>query len=206
MAFARMLSCSSENNDFDSPDVDFLLRYGLRNCDWSTVAVITGALRVICKHLKEDYDDGLVKVYYDSVNSCLLNMSWDLLDECWGCNIGSSKKSSSMDQPHLNNFSAMEPRIKLLGTFLQLLCSLVDQNDLVETGCDSTNKHPLIVTVRNLVPRLIKWCLTKQEDSAETCIIHYLKHKLLVSVIYLFNVTQELNFSSLVGLNADIDH
>ncbi|KAJ1436533.1 Protein Line, C-terminal [Sesbania bispinosa] len=185
MAFARMLLCSSEKCNFNSPDVNVLMQYGLRNCDWSTVAGITRVLRVICKHLKVDYDDGLVKVYYDLVNSCLLKMPWDFLDEYWSGGIGSMKKGSSMNQLNLNNFSAMEPGIKFIGTFLQLLCSLVDQNEVVETRCNSVYKHPLFVTVSNLIPRLVKWCLSKQEDSTGTHIVHYLKHKLLILMIRL---------------------
>ncbi|XP_045786305.1 uncharacterized protein LOC123881629 [Trifolium pratense] len=180
MAFTRMLSCLHENHKFDSPDVDFMLQHGLRSCDWSTVAGIVGVLRVICKHLKEDYDDELVKVYFDSVNSCLLKMPWNLLDECWSCDIASMKKGVTVNQPCLNNFSAMDLGSRFLGTFLQLLCTLVDRDNFVETGCDSANKHPLFVTIMNLVPRLVKWCLPKQEDSAETCISHYMKHKLLI--------------------------
>lgn len=187
-AIARMLSYSSvyssgaQNCEFDSSEVDFLMQYGLKNCDWSTVAGITQVLRVICKCLKEDYDDELVKVYYDSVNSCLLKVPWDLLDEF--CDTG--KKGSFMNPWHPHNFDAMEHGIRFLGTFLQLLCSLVDHNGFFGTGCDSANKHPLLVTVINLIPRLVKWCLRKQEDRAETCIIHYLKHKLLVRFIHLF--------------------
>ncbi|CAL5197659.1 unnamed protein product [Lathyrus oleraceus] len=185
MAFTRMLSCSFENNNFDSSDVDFMLQHGLMSCDWSTVAGIVGVLRVICKHLKEDYDDDLVKVYYDSVNSCLLKMPWNSLDECWNCDVVSTKKSLPVNELHLSNLGAMDPGIRFLGTFLQLLCTLVDRNDFVETGCDSADKHPLFVTVMNLIPRLVKWCLRKQEDNSETCIIHYMKHKLLILMIRL---------------------
>ncbi|KAI9089218.1 hypothetical protein K1719_029497 [Acacia pycnantha] len=66
-----------------------------------------------------------------------------------------------------------------------LLCSLVDQNDFGETGGASANEHPLLVTVVNLVPKLLKWCLNKKGDTAETCIIQYLKHKLLILMIRL---------------------
>lgn len=186
MAFTRMLSCSFENNNFDSSDVDFMLQHGLMSCDWSTVAGIVGVLRVICKHLKEDYDDDLVKVYYDSVNSCLLKMPWNSLDECWNCDVVSTKKSLPVNELHLSNLGAMDPGIGFLGTFLQLLCTLVDRNDFVETGYDSAVKHPLFVTVMNLIPRLVKWCLCKQEDNSETCIVHYMKHKLLVWFFHLF--------------------
>ncbi|XP_039684732.1 uncharacterized protein [Medicago truncatula] len=183
-AFTRMLSCSFENNNLDSRDVDFMLQHELRNCDWSTVAGIVKALRVICKHLKEDYD-GLVKVYYDSVNSCLLKIPWNLLDECWSCDNGSRKKSLSVNELHLNNLGDTDPGIRFLGTFLQLLCTLVDRNNFEETDCDSASKHPLFVTVVNFIPRLVKWCLPRKEDNAETCIIHYMKHKLLILMIRL---------------------
>lgn len=189
----KMISCSSgssfgtENSEFDCSDVEFLMQYGIKNFDWSTLAGVVRVLRVICKYLEEDYDDGLVKVYHDSVNSCLLKMPWDLLDKYWSCEFGSKKTSSSINQVHLNMFSVMEPVMNFLGTFLQFLCSLVDRNDLVETDCDSIDKHPLFVTVVNFVPRLAKWCLSKQEDNADRGIINYLNHKLLVRFIHLCN-------------------
>ncbi|XP_020973752.1 uncharacterized protein LOC107626248 isoform X5 [Arachis ipaensis] len=170
----------SENSGFDSSDVNFLMQFGLKNCDWSTVAGITQVLRVICKGLKEeDYDDELLKVYYDSVNSCFLKVPWDLLDEYWSRYIDGNNESSDS--------GALEPRIKFLGAFLQLLCSLIDRNDFWETDCESAyaNKHPLIGKICNLIPRLVTWCLVKQEDRADKCIVHYLKHKLLTLMIRL---------------------
>jgi len=194
MAITKMISCSSgpssgtENGKFDSSDVEFLTQYGTKDFDWSTVAGVVRVMRVICKYLEEeDYDDGLVQVYHDSVNSCLLKMPWDLLDKFWSCEFGSMKNNSSINQLHLNKFSIMEPVMICLGTFLQFLCSLVDRNDLVETDCDSIDKHPLFITVVNLVPRLAKWCLRKQEHNAERCITNYLNHKLLVRFIHLCN-------------------
>ncbi|KAK4262249.1 hypothetical protein QN277_027831 [Acacia crassicarpa] len=176
---------SGDENNIDLSDVRLLSPYELKRCDWSTVAGINQVLRAVIKCLKEDYDNVLVKVYYDSVNSSLSKVPWDLLHQFQACLIDGSKKSSSMNPLNVNNFSAMKPEIKFLGTFLQLLCSLVDQNDFVETGGASSNEHPLLVTVVNLVPRLLKWCLNKKGDTAETCIIQYLKHKLLVLMIRL---------------------
>ncbi|XP_014505808.1 uncharacterized protein LOC106765633 isoform X2 [Vigna radiata var. radiata] len=196
MAITKMISCSSgpssgtENSEFDSSDVEFLMQYGIKDFDWSTVAGVLRVLRVICKYLEEeDYDDGLVKVYHDSVNSFLLKMPRDLLDKFRSGEFGSMKNSSSINQVHLNKFSVMEPVMIFLGTFLQFLCSLVDRNDLVETDCDSIDKHPLFITIVNLVPRLAKWCLRKQEDNAEKCIINYLNHKLLILMIRLGSLT-----------------
>ncbi|KAK7359907.1 hypothetical protein VNO77_01875 [Canavalia gladiata] len=195
IAIARVLLClavpssGAEKSVFDCSDRELLVQYELKNCDWSTVFGILRVLRVICKYLKEeDYDDGHVKVYYDSINSCLLKMPWDLLDEYWSCDIDGTKNSSSINQ-FCNYFGVMDPGMKFLGTFLQLLCSLVDQNDIVEIDCDSVNKHPIFVTVVNLIPRLAKWCHSKQQDSAETRIIHYLKHKLLTLMIRLGSLT-----------------
>ncbi|KAK7263071.1 hypothetical protein RJT34_30655 [Clitoria ternatea] len=195
MAISRVLlrlsaPSGADNSDFDCSDLEIPMQNWLENCDWSTVAGIVRMLRVICKYLKEeDCDDGLVKVYYDSVNSCLSKLPWDSLDEYWSCDIGGAKKSSSINQLHLNNFSVMEPGMNFLGHFFQLLCSLVGWNDLVEADCDSGNRHPLFVTVVNLIPRLAKWCHGKLEDSAETRIIHYLKHKLLILMIRLGSLT-----------------
>ncbi|XP_054824563.1 uncharacterized protein LOC129322317 isoform X3 [Prosopis cineraria] len=191
--FVQFLCCfwevaiarSGAGNNLDSSDVRFLGPYELKRSDWSTVAGINQVLRAVFKCLKEDYDDELVKMYYDSVNSSLSKVPWDLLDQFQVYLTDGSKKSSSTNPLNVDNFSAMEPGVKFLGTFLQLLCSLVDQNDFVETGGASANKHPLLVTVVNLVPRLLKWCLNKKGGSAETCIIQYLKHKLLILMIRL---------------------
>ncbi|CAJ1942697.1 unnamed protein product [Sphenostylis stenocarpa] len=196
MAIAKMISCSSvpssgaENAEFDCSDFEFLMQYGINNFDWSAVAGVVRVLRVICKYLEEeDYDDGLVKVYHDSVNSCLLKMPWDLLDKCWSCEFGNMDNSSSINEVHLNKFIVMEPVMNFLGTFLQFLCSLVDPSNLVETDCVSIDKHPLFVTVVNLVPRLAKWCLSKPGNTAERCIINYLNHKLLILMIRLGTLT-----------------
>ncbi|MED6223112.1 hypothetical protein PIB30_070835 [Stylosanthes scabra] len=174
----------AENCCVDSSNVNFPMQFGLKNCDWSTVAGITQVLRVICKGLKEEgYDDELVKVYYDSVNSCLSKVPWDLLGEYRSRDIDGSNESTFVNC----DSGTLEPHIKFFGTFLQLLCSLIDRNDFWETGCDSprASKHPLIGTISNLIPKLVTWCLVKKEDRAEKCIIHYLKHKFLILMIRL---------------------
>ncbi|KAI4327504.1 hypothetical protein L6164_019954 [Bauhinia variegata] len=191
MAIGRACNCSSKTSSgAENSDIDFPLQYGLKHCDWSTVACINLVLRVIFKYLKEDYDDRLVKVYYDSFSSCVLKMPWDLLDEDCVFEIGGANKSSYMNLLHPNSCGAMEPATKFLGTFLQLLCSLVDQNDFAEHQGGSTQKHPLIVKVIDLVPRLVKWCLDMKGDIANMCIIQYFKHKLLVLMIRLSSETR----------------
>lgn len=182
MAIARSVG---ENSNSDISDNKFLKKYGWKYCDWSTVAGINQVLRAIFKYLKEDYDDQFVNVYYDSVNSFLSKVPWDKLDQYQLCFTNGIKKSSSTSPFHLNNLSAMEPRINFLGTFLQLLCSLVDQNDCAETGDGSANEHPLFVTVVNLLPRIVKWCLNGQGGSSHLHIMHYFKHKLLVWSMHL---------------------
>ncbi|KAJ7944381.1 Protein Lines [Quillaja saponaria] len=159
---ARTLSYSSAsssghdhfNSDWSS--IDYIIRLSLINCDWSTVAGINKVLCSIFKYLTEICDDKLIKVCCDSVSSCLSNVPWGLLDEYQANEIGGIEKSSCADALHLKSFSLMqEPAIKFLGTFVQLLCSLVDQNDCVEAG-------------------------GKQGDNVDTSIIQYFRHKLLI--------------------------
>ncbi|KAF7828769.1 uncharacterized protein G2W53_019933 [Senna tora] len=182
VAIAR---CGAETSNSDLSDIKFLKQYGLEICDWSMVAGIIQVLRAVFKYLKEDCDDQLVKVYYDSVISSLSKVPWDLLDQYQLCYIDESKNGSSTNLLRLSNYNAMEPGIKFLGTFVQLLCSLVDRNDAVENGGDSAKEHSLLVTAVNLVPRLIKWCFDKQGDRLDMCTIQYFRHKLLILMIRL---------------------
>lgn len=202
MAIARS---GAENSNSYLSDIEFLKQYELKICDWCTVAGINEVLRAVVKYLKEDYDDQHVKMYYNSVNSCLSKVPWDLLDQYQVCFISGSKKGPSMNPLHLKDFSAMEPGIKFLGTFLQLLCSLVDLNDFAETGGGSANEHPLLVTIVNLVPRLVKWSLSKQGDSGDMCITQYFKHKLLVFcphlITYRLDHRGHLKFYAQVGIS-----
>jgi hypothetical protein len=195
LAMANTLSYSSapsitgvEDSSSDSSNFYAVLKPRLQNTNWSTVAGIIRVLRNILKYLKQDYDENL-EVYLDSVDSCLSNVRWDLLDEnCDGQHSG-SQKSFSADASFLRNTSVLqEPCVMFLGTFLQLLCSLVGESDFVEATGVSIDKHPIHLKIVNLVPKVLYWCLGKQGDCVETCISQYFRHKLLVSIKLVFHL------------------
>lgn len=196
LAMANTLSYSSatsttgaEDSNSDSSNFYAVVKPRLKNANWSTVAGIIRALRNILKYLKQDYDEHLLEVYLDSVDSCLSNVCWDLLDEnCDGQNSG-SQKNFSVDASLLRNTSVLqEPCVMFLGTFLQLLCSLVDESDFVEATGVSIDKHPIHLKIVNLVPKVLYWCLGKQGDCVETCISQYFRHKLLVRIELVFHL------------------
>lgn len=206
LAMANTLSYSSatsttgaEDSNSDSSNFYAVVKPRLKNANWSTVAGIIRALRNILKYLKQDYDEHLLEVYLDSVDSCLSNVCWDLLDEnCDGQNSG-SQKNFSVDASFLRNTSVLqEPCVMFLGTFLQLLCSLVDESDFVEATGVSIDKHPIHLKIVNLVPKVLYWCLGKQGDCVETCISQYFRHKLLVLMVRLSFQTR-LECSTLVS-------
>lgn len=208
LAMANTLSYSSapsttgaEDSSSDSSNFYAVVKPRLQNTNWSTVAGIIRVLRNILKYLKQDYDEHLLEVYldsvdsclsnvcWDSVDSCLSNVRWDLLDEsCDGQN-SRSQKSFSADASFLRNASVLQkPCVMFLGTFLQLLCSLVGESDFVEATGVSIHKHPIHLKIVNLVPKVLYWCLGKQGDCVETCISQYFRHKLLVRIELVFHL------------------
>ncbi|XP_059456449.1 uncharacterized protein LOC132186487 isoform X1 [Corylus avellana] len=205
LAMANTLSYSSAPSNTGAEDSSnssnfyAVVKPRLQNTNWSTVAGIIRVLRNILKYLKQDYDEHLLEVYLDSVDSCLSNVRWDLLDEsCDGQNSG-SQKSFSADASFLRNASVLQkPCVMFLGTFLQLLCSLVGESDFVEATGVSIHKHPIHLKIVNLVPKVLYWCLGKQGDCVETCISQYFRHKLLVLMVRLSFQTR-LECSTLVS-------
>ncbi|KAF5451363.1 hypothetical protein F2P56_026476 [Juglans regia] len=192
LAIANALSFPSvtstteaEDSNHDSLNLYAAVNPRLKKADFSTVTGIIQVLRNILKYLKQDADDHLLEVFLDSVDSCLSNVRWDLLDEIYeGINRG-TQKSSSADASYLRNINGLEPRVMFLGMFLQLLCSLVDQIDFMEAASGSIDKHPIHLKIVNLVPKFLYWCLGKQGDYANACIPQYFRHKLLVLMIRL---------------------
>ncbi|XP_060675020.1 uncharacterized protein LOC107424715 isoform X3 [Ziziphus jujuba] len=80
---------------------------------------------------------------------------------------------------------ALFHRSVFLGNFTQFLCSLVEQSYAVEAAGDSAKKRPDLQIIINFVPKLLNWCLGKQGDCVNTCILLYFRHKLLVLMIRL---------------------
>ncbi|KAK2657368.1 hypothetical protein Ddye_010420 [Dipteronia dyeriana] len=170
------------NSCFDLSSFVPIIRPILKDSGWSTLAGIIRVLRNILKCLKQDYDDedNLAVVYLDSVHSCLSNVHWDSMDVNYGT--WKSFPTVSLD---IRSVSQEEPRIVFLGNFIQLLCSLVEQSSCVYDADRSLDKHPILCTITNLVPKLLCWCLGKEGEHVKACISQYFRHKLLVLMIRL---------------------
>ncbi|OMO56777.1 hypothetical protein CCACVL1_26292 [Corchorus capsularis] len=187
-SISNISSCSFEpsipkfggsDSDLSSPVVLFKPR--LQNASLFTVAGITRILRNILKFLKEECDDDLVQVFFNSIHFCILNLPWDSMDDIFGGNGGEED----------------EMRILFLGNFLQFLCSLVEQFSFVEGLDDCLDKHVILSKIVNLVPKLLLWCLGKKGECVNTCISRYFRHKLLVLMIRLS--FQTLDYSVLIS-------
>ncbi|KAK0604521.1 hypothetical protein LWI29_016477 [Acer saccharum] len=173
------------NPCFDLSSFVPIIRPRLKDAGWSTLAGVIRVLRNILKCLKQDYDneDNLAVVYLDSVHSCLSNVHWDSMDVIYG-----TRKSCTIVSLDIRSVSQEEPRIVFLGNFIQLLCSLVEQSSCVDDADRSLDKHPILCTIANLVPKLLYWCLGKEGEHVKSCISQYFRHKLLL----LHNYFQEL--------------
>lgn len=163
------------------------LKQKLRDANWSAASGILRVLRTILKHFNLENDAEHFALYFDSVNSCLSNVPWDLFTQMCVAPNADAQKSSGAD--------AVFHRFVFLGYFIQFLCSLVEQSGTVEDIGDSAKKCPDLSAIISLVPKLLNWCLCNRGDSVNKCISLYFKHKLLVC-IYL--CLQFLNLEYLV--------
>lgn len=160
----------ADDSNFGSSSFVHKLKQQLEDANWSTAASIIRVLRTILKNFNPENDVQLT-LYFDSVNSCLSNVPWDLLTQiCVTPNV--DQKSFGAD--------ALFHRSMFLGNFMQFLCSLVEQSDAVEAAGDSAKKRPDLKIIINFVPKLLNWCLGKQGACVNQCITLYFRHKLLV--------------------------
>nr|GMC59554.1 uncharacterized protein LOC109180318 [Ipomoea batatas] len=155
-----------------------------KSAKWLTVAVIIQVLRRILKNLKQDADDHFFKLYLGVTNSFISNMPWDLMDQVFV-----SQTSKALGDPIADGLLQFQPAksksaIMFLGNFIQLLCSLVEKDIPIEAVADDLDKHPLICEIRNILPRLLGWCLGNLQNS-DVYISKYYKHKLLILMIRL---------------------
>ncbi|XP_024932465.3 uncharacterized protein LOC107424715 isoform X1 [Ziziphus jujuba] len=166
----------ADDSNFGSSSFVIKLKQKLKDANWSTAASIVRVLRTILKIFNTENDVQFLTFYFDSVSSCLSNVPWDLLTQiCVPPNV--VQKSSGAD--------ALFHRSVFLGNFTQFLCSLVEQSYAVEAAGDSAKKRPDLQIIINFVPKLLNWCLGKQGDCVNTCILLYFRHKLLVLMIRL---------------------
>lgn len=193
----------AEDSSPDSLNIYAAVKPRLKKADLSTVTAIIRVLRNILKYLKQDTDYHLLGVYLDSVDLCLSNVDWDLLNEIHEGRNRDTQKSFSADALYFRNINGSEPCAMFLAMFLQLFCSLVDEIDFVEAASDSIDKHPIHFQITNLVPKFLHLCLGKQGDYADACISQYFQHKLLVWLGPSFLLDELINSMNFINLNGD---
>ena len=168
---ARSLTVTDDSNSSSSSFV-LVLQDKLKGANWSALAGIVRVLRNILKCLTPENDFELISVYLDSIGICLSNVPWDSFTEIFvdlDCDI--QKRSVT---------EALFQRFMFLGSYVQFLCSLVEQSGSMEASDGSMNKHPVVLLTIDLVPKLFSWCPGKQGNCVNKCIFQYFRHKLLV--------------------------
>ncbi|XP_038901656.1 uncharacterized protein LOC120088436 isoform X2 [Benincasa hispida] len=175
----------SENLDCYLSTLSNTLLPKLKNANFSTVAGILQVLRNTLKSLKQEQSD-LVGQFFDSVNSCLSKIPWNLLGRILTEKNCNSVEVQNDDDLRYNNLHQRKGlKFLFLGNFVQFLCSLAEPSDFEEASCDSLKTHPLLGTVINLIPNLLDWCLNNQVDHFNRCLSRYFSHKLLILMIRL---------------------
>ncbi|XP_022928033.1 uncharacterized protein LOC111434940 isoform X1 [Cucurbita moschata] len=175
----------SENLDCYLSTLSNILLPKLKNSNLSTVAGIIQVLRNTLKFLKQEQSD-LVAVFFDSVNSCLSKIPWNLLGKILteeSFNI--VEVQSNDDSCHSTLHRKQGLKFLFLGHFVQFLCSLAEPSDFEEASGGSLTTHPLLGTIVNLIPNLFDWCLNYQVDHFDGCLSRYFSHKLLILMIRL---------------------
>ncbi|XP_042508358.1 uncharacterized protein LOC122084296 isoform X3 [Macadamia integrifolia] len=183
-----MVSSTSRATDSECNTSSFILilRSRLENANWHTVAGLLRVLRNIMKYLKQSNDGDLLEVYMHSIS----NVCWELLSEIHVGQTSEVQISSAGIALPPRNVCSPESRFLFLGGLLQLFCSLVEQNGLVEA-------KGVLYKIFCLVPRLLNWCFYKQEIFNNARIYQYMRHKMLMLMIRLsFQINWE--YSTLV--------
>ncbi|CAD5325401.1 unnamed protein product [Arabidopsis thaliana] len=168
---------------FGSLDQCFLgsdvLKCKLENANWSTVSDIFRVLRNILKRLSQEDNEELFDVYLESVNSTLAKVPWCRLDTIFSHQHGSGERNF---QGQSGN---SEEATVFLGSFVQFLCSMVQQVRVVEDSDDFEPSYLILQKTIELIPDLLRWCQPKLKSQSGSCMSIYLGHKLLVLMIRL---------------------
>lgn len=144
------------------------------------------AFHLISKYIKLGHAD-VMDVYTCLAIHSLSKIPWDKLSS-------STLKGWKFDlEIKSNNDGLVHDDIKssgllyiLFGSILQLLCSLVDQNNL-EEGSGSLDDSNMYFKFTSLVSNLLSCCFSHKECN-HVEISQYLKHKTLVILIFSFPI------------------
>ncbi|KAL8152006.1 hypothetical protein V2J09_021814 [Rumex salicifolius] len=159
------------------------LHMGLKNSNWRTVATVLLILRAIIKALEVEENDNendveSLEILLSSVSMCFAKMPWDTLDASLTHGIIIDQVISSNSS--LKNATVTESTILLLGSLVQLFCSLVKtvhENEGLPTLKD---KPSLIQKIETILPQLSVWCLAKEWIQHDMHILPYFQHKILM--------------------------
>ncbi|EOA23365.1 hypothetical protein CARUB_v10019578mg, partial [Capsella rubella] len=172
---------------FGSSELHFLgsdvLKCKLEKANWYMVSDIFRILRNILKRLSQEDNEELLDVYLEFVNSTLAKVPWSRVDT-----IFSHQHGSGDSQGQYGTFGSTENHEEatvFLGSFVQFLCSVVQQVHFAEDSDGFDSPHLILQKTIELVPNLLRWCQPKSESQSGSCMLRYLGHKLLVLMIRL---------------------
>ncbi|WOH10060.1 hypothetical protein DCAR_0729521 [Daucus carota subsp. sativus] len=157
-----------------------VLKQSLKSASWYTAAGVISVLRNMLKHLKMECDDQLLKGYLNSVRSCILNIPWNVFEEV---SLGEMylQHEDALNRNKLQNL----PSLTLFnGNLVQFFCSLAAHGSASETSAAYMNEQPVACIIGNVMPKILGWCLRKQ-DHNNTRTSQYLRHKILKLMVRL---------------------
>ncbi|ONK76005.1 uncharacterized protein A4U43_C03F22840 [Asparagus officinalis] len=171
----------TENPCFDFTGFIALLQARLGKVSWPVVAALTRILRNILKSLKLENGD-LEGAFTGLVVSSLVKIPWDVF-----CGIHASESLmihvglGKVDLQDRHNGLKRTTGV-LLGTVLQLLCSLVKQDYSEDERDGPLGELATYSKFTNLVPQLLSSCFSKCMRHKDMGLSTYLRHKMLVSI------------------------
>jgi len=170
----------TEDPCFDFTRFIALLQARLKNVNWLVVTAFFQILRNILKSLKPGNGDHEC-VFMDLVISSLIKMPWNLFSGVSSQTVTVQVNSGKADL--LDGRNSL-PGIKgiLLGSVLQLLCSLVEQNDPEDEGDGPLEELAICSKFINLVPQLFSCYFSKCLGHKDKGLSRYLRYKMLVSI------------------------
>ncbi|XP_010503716.1 PREDICTED: uncharacterized protein LOC104780873 [Camelina sativa] len=170
----------SSSTGFGNPDLHFLgsdvLKCKLEKANWYMVSDIFRILRNILKRLSQEENEDLLDVYLESVNSTLAKVPWCRVDAIFSHQHGSGTFGSTKN---------CEEATVFLGSFVQFLCSVVQQVPFAEDSDGFEPTHLILQKTIELVPDLLRWCHPKLDSQSVSSMSRYLCHKLLVLMMRL---------------------
>uniref|UniRef100_A0A2P2KH57 Uncharacterized protein LOC8267269 isoform X1 n=1 Tax=Rhizophora mucronata TaxID=61149 RepID=A0A2P2KH57_RHIMU len=162
-----------------------VLKPRMKYANWFTAAGIIRVFRHILKNLNQGNDDQLLEALLGSISSFLLPISRDFKDKIGDGQSNDTLKSQVTNASFLKSVGEEDPKVQFLGSFIQFLCSLVEQSSLFEDKLNTQYHHPVVDLAVSFVPELLHGCLGKQGNCLKVSTSHYFRHKILMLMLRL---------------------